>query len=634
MSMILKKYFPLLLILPFLGFSQNFDYSCLSLSDTLTTNANAIIRKSNTTITISNYNEMTESINRVVTVLNSKGNRSIDAYVFYDNTTKIKKLEATIYNKFGKEIKRIKKNGFKDVSAVSNGTLYSDDRVKHLQYTPIEYPYTVEFNSEVESTTTAFIRPWLPLEDYYVSTAFSEYKIINTSGINLKTKKSNFDNYNINEVSNLNFEAKNLKALEAEEYNIGFKNLVPYLRFALEEFDMKGVKGTNKNWVDFGKWINDVLIDDTRNLPENVIDEVKSLIPNNATDLDKMKIVYKYMQDKTRYISVQVGIGGWRPIIAQDVDRLGYGDCKGLSNYTKALLEAVGIPSYYAVIYGGRSIKSFDKEFSATEGNHAVLAIPYQEDYIWLECTSQTSPFGYIANFTDDRDALLITPEGGKIVHTKSYTTSDNLTKTNAEIELFLDGHISGIVNITTKGSRYYYHSRIEDKSLKDQKLTYKESYWDDINRLEIEAIELSNDRNEITFTENVKLRADKYVKATGGRLLFTSNFFNRLSYIPPKNRNRISDIKIDRGYTDKDEYILKIPETTSVEAIPRPVEISTEFGTYKYQVTQKEDTVISIKRELVINNGIFKASEYNNYRNFIKSIAKADRSKIALKIN
>jgi hypothetical protein len=82
---------------------------------------------------------------------------------------------------------------------------------------------------------------------------------------------------------------------------------------------------------------------------------------------------------------VQVGIGGWKPMLAGDVDRLGYADCKGLSNYTKALLKEIGVESNYAVIYGGRDIKSMDNEFSSVEGNHVVLCIPNDEKYIWLE---------------------------------------------------------------------------------------------------------------------------------------------------------------------------------------------------------------------------------------------------------
>jgi transglutaminase-like putative cysteine protease len=44
----------------------------------------------------------------------------------------------------------------------------------------------------------------------------------------------------------------------------------------------------------------------------------------------KAKKIYQYLQNKTRYISVQIGIGGFQPVTAADVDRLGYGDCKGI----------------------------------------------------------------------------------------------------------------------------------------------------------------------------------------------------------------------------------------------------------------------------------------------------------------
>lgn len=629
------NYFTCLLIL-FIScsFSQNASYSVLALDEALTNNANAVIRESNLTITISAYNKMHVKNSRVVTVLNRKGERYIDAFEYYDLTTKIKKIEAIVYDKLGNQIKRIKKGDFKDKSAISGGTMYSDNRVKYLEYTAMSYPYTIEFNSEVEHSMTAFILPWLPLEGYNVSTQYSKYEIINTSGVNLKKKQTNFEGHNITQESEFSLVAENIEALDPEVYSIGFKKIAPYMKVALEEFDMKGVKGSNKNWEDLGKWMNDKLISGTRELSQEVIDEVKALVSDVDSDFEKMKRVYQYVQNKTRYISVQVGIGGWQPIIAQDVDRLGYGDCKGLSNYTKALLEAVNIPAHYAVIYGGRSIKNFDSEFSVTEGNHAVLAIPYENDYIWLECTSQTTPFGYIANFTDDRDALLITPEGGKIVHTTVYETSENLTQTNAEIEMSQEGNIIGNVKIVSEGANYNYHSAKEQETLKDQKLTYKEDYWEDINRLEIGTIKLFNDKDKIQFTEEIEISAANYAKSTGGRLIFTPNFFNKLTYIPPKNNNRISDIKIDRGRTEKDVYLLKIPEGAEIEALPKPVEISTEFGSYKYNVTKSDDNQVLIKRDLILNNGLFDAASYKEFRSFRKAIAKADRKKMVLKIN
>ena len=81
--------------------------------------------------------------------------------------------------------------------------------------------------------------------------------------------------------------------------------------------------------------------------------------------LEKAKIVYRYVQDNTRYISVQVGIGGIQPIAAIEVDELKYGDCKGLTNYTQALLDIAGVESFYTIVQAGKEIVDFDSDFAS-----------------------------------------------------------------------------------------------------------------------------------------------------------------------------------------------------------------------------------------------------------------------------
>ena len=77
---------------------------------------------------------------------------------------------------------------------------------------------------------------------------------------------------------------------------------------------------------------------------------------------EKAKKIYQFVQDKTRYISVQVGIGGWKPFNTSEVDKLGYGDCKALTNYTMSLLKAAGVTSNYCVVYGGDDIMSLEED--------------------------------------------------------------------------------------------------------------------------------------------------------------------------------------------------------------------------------------------------------------------------------
>jgi len=621
-----------LFLLPFSVASQEEKLlTSLFIPSELSKESNAVVRWDETTIDVKAYNKMLYTNKRIVTILNSSGDHKHGAVMYYDKNTNIKKMEVKIYDAFGKEIKKIRKNDFEDVSAVSGGTLYSDNRVKYLNYTPTSYPYTILFETEVEKSSTAFLYGWQPIEGYYISTENSDYRIINSSEIPIKLKTSNFEEYGIEQLGDYQFSAKNLKSIKPEVYSPDFSRFAPILKASLTEFDMEGVKGTNNDWNDFGKWMNDKLINGTQELPDKVKNEIKILTSEAKTDLEKAKIVYEYMQGKTRYISVQVGIGGWKPMLAGDVDRLGYGDCKGLSNYTKALLDEVGVNSHYAVIYGDRDIRHIDATFSSVQGNHVVLCVPNESDYVWLECTSQTSPFGYNANFTDDRDALIITPEGGKIVHTKVYKTEDNVLDTKATISLLDTGGMQAQVVMKSYGTRFGHRYGIPNINQKDQKLNYKD-LWGYINSLDVHDLEFECDKDNIVFTEMVNISSESYASKAGNRLLIQPNFFNRRESAPQRYQNRNIPFEIERGFTDVDSYEIIIPDSLEIETLMENVEIKNSFGEYSVSISKNEDNKLVYNRKFVINKGTYNKEDYEGFRSFWLDVLKYDKSKIVLK--
>jgi hypothetical protein len=316
---------------------------------------------------------------------------------------------------------------------------------------------------------------------------------------------------------------------------------------------------------------------------------------------------------------------------AEDVHQLGYGDCKGLTNYTKALLSAIGVESYYTVVYGDRDIRSMDANFSSLEGNHVILSIPNNDDYVWLECTSQDAPFGYNANFTDNRDVLIIKPEGGEIVHTTEYKTLDNTQITKAELNLDNQGDLITSLNITYKGSQYDNHTHLESKPIKDQELFYKKNY-SHINNLQVVSHKFKNDKDSIVFKEYLNLKAPKYALKAGDRLLLTPNVFNQKTYVPPKYDERKLPFEIDRGYTDIDEYIFTISDAYNIERLYAPIEISNKFGSYTVVLEKIEPTTLSYKRSLIINKGKYSKQDYEAFRQFNLEIVTNDRVRIALK--
>jgi transglutaminase-like putative cysteine protease/LysM repeat protein len=623
----------------FLGFisnvvlSQEIQLASFLIPQELKEDANAVIRDESTVIRITAINQMSVKVSRTITVLNKIGRGYVDAFVGYDNDTKIVGLSAEIYDALGKRLKKVKKKDFLDFSAVDGGTLYSDNRVKQLEYTPTTYPYTVKFDYEYETSSTGFIPRWRPMDWFYIGVQKSSYKIINSTGIKLRQKKVNLDKFSVEDLSQghvINYIMKDQKPLEYERNTKSFVELTPMLYVALDDFALKGVKGKATNWSEFGKWMNNKLLEGRDVLDAATVENIKKMVAHTNDPVEKAKIVYKFMQDKTRYISVQVGIGGWEPIAANQVDKVGYGDCKGLTNYTKALLDAVGVTSYYTVVYA-KNRKDIDKDFTSMQGNHVILNIPNEGEDVWLECTSQIMPFGFLGDFTDDRNVLVITPEGGVIKRTPAYLNEFNLQTINADVALDVEGNVKAAVVIRSEGIKYDNRFHLESLSNQELKKQYKTDIWSYNNNLTIHKMNLSNDKDSIVFTEKISMDVQNYATTQQGAYLFRANVFNKNSYVPKRYRNRKLPLQISRGFKDVNEFTIKLPAGYVLEALPSDYILENKFGSYKVVFKALEDGSILYKRALLIKAGDYPKEDYKPYRSFRKKIAKYDNLRLSL---
>jgi hypothetical protein len=320
-------------------------------------------------------------------------------------------------------------------------------------------------------------------------------------------------------------------------------------------------------------------------------------------------------------------------MLAESVDKLGYGDCKALTNFTKALLEVHNIPSNYAVLYAGENQKSIDKEFSSMQGNHVILNIPQEGEDIWLECTSQTNPFNYIGDFQDDRDVLLIRPEGGEIVRTKSYSFDENLQKTFSRIILDEEGSFQAEGNRLSKGIAYgnIYHISREKES---DKVLYYKRRWGHLKNLDFQNIGFENNRRENEFTENFIFSGKKYATKAGKRFLVPVNFFQTDTYNLKRYSERIHPFEIKRGSSYKDTFEYVLPAGYEVESIPEMAIIDNEFGHFelKVQILENEGKMLlKVDRSYVVKDGVWEAGAYSDFREFMNRINSYNNQKAVI---
>ncbi len=613
--------------------SAQTNFPVSSIDQSLTTNANAVVRLDESVVDVSSRDKMVVQRKRVITILKKAGESSINPYAHYDKRRKLSDISAVIFDENGIEIKKIKKRDFLDVSAVDGGTLYGDSRVKYFRYTPTAYPYTIAFSYTYTTPNTAFLPRWMPVDDYMVSTEKSVYSMTIAQGLKWRKKEKNFKDYpikNLSKGNTLTYEMVGMPAQKREMMSPAFYNFEPQVMVALDDFHLEGVDGSASDWKSMGQWQHDYLLVNRDKLPQNTVNLISDRLQGISDKVEKVKSVYQYVQDNTRYISVQLGIGGWQPISAQEVDEVKYGDCKGLTNYTKALLKSQGIEAYYSVVYAGGTKKGMEKDFACMQGNHVILNVPNGEEDIWLECTSQKIPFGFLSDFTDDRDVLVVTPQGGKIKHTEAYLNDENLQQTNAVFKISPEGDLKGKVAIVTKAIQYDDHVKIENMA-KPKRIEHYREYWDNINGLVVLETKFQNNKEEVEFTEVVTVEGPSYAKKIEGELLLKPNAFNLMNFVPDRYRDRKTPFEISRGFTDVDDFKIEIPQGHVLETLPEPIKITGKYGDYSMQLEKINETELRYTRKLSILKGHYPKEEYADYRSFMRKIRKADNLKIII---
>ena len=612
----------------------NASYNVSSIPEELKKNAKVVVREFQTIFEVKSEEYAVEKIHKVLTILNDNGLDDANFVEYYDDEfSKITSIKITIYNEYGEKVRKATKNDILDISAYS-GASVEDTRLK--TYTPETglMPFTIEIEFERIHTGTLYYPSWSPYTNTYnVAVQNSELKVIIASNMNFRYLEKNINNKVVKTMENganvYTWSLKNLSALLYEPYCLPETEFIPYVLMAPSDFVIDGYQGNCDSWLNLGKWNNE-LLKERNDLPVETKMKILNSISDTLSDLEKTKILYNYLQSKTRYVSIQEGIGGWQPMKASIVDSKSFGDCKALSFYMKCLLETVGIKSYYTRIRAGSNAPFMISEFPSNQFNHVILCVPLENDTVWLECTNQSMPFGYVGKFTDDRDALMITEDGGKVVHTPIYSAYDNLTSRKTNI--YLDNKACANIKVFSdyNGLNYDYLMYIVAADDADKKKRIYNSI--NIPNCKLEKFNYDVTKSRIPLVkEELEISAINYASLLGDRMIVPVNMINRINGRPKKNSHRKSDVLVRRSYLDKDTIIFTIPENYILDKLPEDQNIVSPFGNYHAEIKQQGDEII-YTRSFQMNKGVYPFSRYPEFVDFFDDISGADDIKMILK--
>jgi len=609
-------------------------YPVSSIPASLLKKANVVKRDEVVRVEIHGLDEAIYYKKIVLTIMNEYGDKYAAMVVGYDKLRKISAFEGALYDAYGNVLKRIKNKDIRDYSDVDEGTLFNDNRVKAYDFNYRSYPYTVEFEVEVKLTSTYSLPSWMPTNHSGIAVEQSTFSIESPMDYNVRYKVVNFTAApEVTTEKNrrvLTWKLKNLPVVERPFAAPLLTELVPMVLIAPSEFRMESYKGDASSWKEFGRFSLE-LNKDRDKLPDEIVQKVKQLTAGISDDKEKVRVLYNFLQKNTRYISVQLGIGGWQPFEAAYVAQKGYGDCKALSNYMYSLLKAAGIKSNYTLVNGGYDPddRMMEEDFPSNQFNHVILMVPFQKDTMWLECTSQTDAPGYMGSFTGNRKALAITDEGGMLVNTPKYGIRENRQVRSITGTVDAEGTLNMKVSTIYTGMRQdmlqYYQTHFPKNKM-------KEWLQEDLELASYDIVDFSYEEQKKSLPElkeNLDIRVNNFANITGKRLFLVPNILSQGGNKIDDEERKVDFVFTDEYHNEDIEEII-IPDGYEIESMPQPVLLKTKYGTYSSS-TQLSGNKIIYKRIREQFSGRFPAAEATEIRKFFSDIYKADRAKMVL---
>ncbi|MBX2821487.1 MAG: DUF3857 domain-containing protein [Rhodothermaceae bacterium] len=599
----------------------------------------AIVRLDEQFFDVKNIGKATLTVHRAVTILNEGARDEGEFYVVYDKLRTLKKIEGVVRNAKGKVVRKLDKEDMDDYSAVSGFSLYEDNRVRVAGLYHNEYPYTVEYTIVLDLDGLLFWDPWSPLGSE-LPLEYGRYEVTVPEGMPVRYKVVGMElapqisqsgrktTYRW-ELSYLHM-FKELLIVDSNQGLIAPAVDDVTVHVAPEEFEIEGSRGDMRSWETFSTWYyslgegRDVLPGDVRN-------RIRSITSGIQDPVEKVKKVYEEFQATTRYVSVQLGLGGWQPYDAMYVAENGYGDCKALTNYLYALLKEAGIRSYPALIESGRFADEILEDFPSNQFNHVVLMVPMPADTLWLEATDQTAPFNHLGVANEDRYALVVRPDNGELVRTPQTSSARNRRFRTSSVRLTGSGYATAEVEAKYTGNRQDYIRHNLVKASGREQMDWLRNVTDipsfDITSADFTAVQGRQAEIKIPFS----LDLPRYASKSGKRLFVPTNLFRTTVSVPEGEYIPNDPVKLAYAYADEEDVLFALPAGYTVEAMPENVEFETPFSVYRATHTQTEEGAVEYKRTIEFKTRVIQPAMYGEYRDFLKKVARADRSQIVL---
>jgi hypothetical protein len=558
-----------------------------------------------------------------------------------DSGGKVLELRAWLIRPDGSVKKYGKDETIDRIADTSN--LYDESRVKVI---------SAERDAEVGAVfgfqATTEERPWFPQDEWWfqaeMPSLVSRFTLVLPAGWRASGAVFNAPKVEPTVSGNsYTWEMRNLPRVETEPEGPSVRSLAAHLAVKYGPAANSAAFRNFDSWADVSKWYAE-LADPQAALDDPLALKARELTASAKTELEKIRAVGRYVQG-IQYVSIQIGIGGWRPHPAAQVFAKQYGDCKDKATLMRAMLKAVKLDSYPVLIYSGDRTRVREEWVSPGQFNHLILAVRVSDEtqapavvthptlgrLLVFDPTDPNTPVGDLPEHEQGSWALVAAGADGQLLRMPATPPEANTVERTAEVTLAPDGSISAVVRERTLGQSAASERGIfKELSRGDYQKVIERWAGAGAAGARFTRIEPADDHAGGRFSLDVEFTASAYGQSMQDRLLvFQPAVIGRTgtAWLAPQTRKHPVLLE-SKSFNETARF--KLPAGFDVDELPDPVKIDSPFGSYTASYEVKDGQLLYTRR-LVQRAATIPADKYAEVRAFFGRVRASEEAPVVL---
>ncbi len=387
---------------------------------------------------------------------------------------------------------------------------------------------------------------------------------------------------------------------------------------------------TYKSWDEMGRWywglIRDQLIPD-----DEVRQRAEALTKGLKDDASKVRAIYDFVVQKTRYVALEFGIHGFKPYRCAQIFSRGFGDCKDKATLIVTMLGALGIKATPVVVRTANKGDIESNPASLAPFDHMIAYVPSLD--LFLDGTAEYTGALELPAMDRGALALLVNEGNAKLVRLPDPPATSSVATHKLEATLGADGGArvdwrAEVSGVEASEWRVRFHADATRK----QRL--QQMFASLLPGSEVTAVDAGNLEDvEQSVTIRMRGSAPQFAKPTDGGLSVPLGRREHMVRDFAPLATRELDLRLYARWTQEDDWTIRLPPAAHLKGVPSPAHASGPFGSYQVDV-ENAGGAIRVRTTVTLAKTRIAAAEYASFRAWCEEVDRAlgQRVTVALK--